>query len=281
LDRIETENDRLKAIVKDSGSGIEPSFLPQLFDPFTQAHSRGSQRGTGLGLSIVKQLLHKMDGSIEVESTHSATEDVELGQAGSTFTISIPMQLSGTAPSVPRTTTSSVAIFHNGNERYMEGLEVAWQKFGFEVTIVDDLTHFPDLDFTYIWADWNFLNSHSDCLEALLEKLDSLVLIPYDTPETLSQIELHSAPQFIPLQKPLLWHSFAERIAAAKRNLSKPGTGGTGRTVRFATEVDILNGRGKSKKQEATENNLTILLVEDNPVYSTSRSWLYHANKTS
>ena len=84
---IEMEKGQLVATVKDTGTGIPPSFLPQLFEPFKQATTRGSQRGTGLGMSIVKQLLQKMRGTIKVESRHPDSMSVEPGQTGSTFTV--------------------------------------------------------------------------------------------------------------------------------------------------------------------------------------------------
>ena len=57
--------------VKDSGSGIEASFIPSMFNSFTQQNSTITRKfgGTGLGLAIVKELVVKMGGSINVSST--------------------------------------------------------------------------------------------------------------------------------------------------------------------------------------------------------------------
>ena len=66
--------------VADSGSGIEPSNLPHVFDQFWQA-TRGGRRGAGLGLPIAKGIVEAHGGHIWVEST--------LGR-GSTFFFSIP-----------------------------------------------------------------------------------------------------------------------------------------------------------------------------------------------
>ncbi|SHK93236.1 ATP-binding protein [Hespellia stercorisuis] len=72
--------DLLTFIVRDSGIGISPSFIPHLFDAFAQEHSSTTSHyaGSGLGLSISHQLVTMMGGTIEVDS--------QLGK-GSTFTV--------------------------------------------------------------------------------------------------------------------------------------------------------------------------------------------------
>ncbi len=56
--------------VIDSGIGISPKNLPNIFDVFTDAHNTTARRygGTGLGLAICKKIVEMMGGSIEVES---------------------------------------------------------------------------------------------------------------------------------------------------------------------------------------------------------------------
>ena len=69
--------------VQDTGVGIAPGFLPDLFTPFKQ-ESNGDARyfeGNGLGLSITKQLVDLLGGTIAVDSTKGE---------GSTFTVTLP-----------------------------------------------------------------------------------------------------------------------------------------------------------------------------------------------
>ena len=70
--------------VHDTGPGIAPDKLQDIFDPFTQSDSSLSRRheGTGLGLSIAKGLIDGMQGEISVTSTPGV---------GSTFTIRVPL----------------------------------------------------------------------------------------------------------------------------------------------------------------------------------------------
>ncbi|MEG2004402.1 MAG: response regulator, partial [Bilophila sp.] len=72
--------------VHDTGVGIAPTQLPQLFQPFKQADSSLTRRhgGTGLGLSIARYMVENMGGEIWVES--------EVGQ-GSTFAFSLRLGL--------------------------------------------------------------------------------------------------------------------------------------------------------------------------------------------
>jgi len=79
-----SKSDSIAVEVEDTGMGIAAHHLPNIFDPFMQAHktsSENSRGGIGLGLSIVKKHVEQIKGSISVRS--------ELGK-GSTFRVVMP-----------------------------------------------------------------------------------------------------------------------------------------------------------------------------------------------
>ena len=57
--------DDIVIVVKDTGPGISPDVLPQIFEPLFSTRSFGA----GLGLAIVKQIVAQHDGAVEIEST--------------------------------------------------------------------------------------------------------------------------------------------------------------------------------------------------------------------
>ncbi|MBF0271522.1 MAG: PAS domain S-box protein [Magnetococcales bacterium] len=77
--------DSLQFSVRDTGIGIAPEQLGQIFERFMQADTGITRRfgGTGLGLTISRRLVEMMGGTIRVES--------QLG-AGSTFHFTLPVR---------------------------------------------------------------------------------------------------------------------------------------------------------------------------------------------
>jgi signal transduction histidine kinase len=80
-----SERATVRLQVADSGIGIRPEDIEQLFKPFRQIDTGLSRRheGTGLGLAICRRLVELLGGTISVES--------ELGR-GSVFTVTLPMK---------------------------------------------------------------------------------------------------------------------------------------------------------------------------------------------
>jgi PAS domain S-box-containing protein len=67
--KMSSEN-RVRVSVTDTGAGLAPEQLDQLFQPFNRlGQAAGSEEGTGIGLVVTKQLVELMGGVIGVSST--------------------------------------------------------------------------------------------------------------------------------------------------------------------------------------------------------------------
>ncbi|MFM7310871.1 MAG: ATP-binding protein [Flavobacteriales bacterium] len=117
----------LSLMVKDSGVGIAQDKLNVIFERFMQADDSVSRQfgGSGLGLFITREIIHKMGGSIRVES--------QPGE-GSTFHVELPLEVSEVIISEIREVNTAgffgkralVAEDNPVNLLYLESLLVAW-----------------------------------------------------------------------------------------------------------------------------------------------------------
>ena len=84
------QGDAVRIMVTDSGFGIPPERMAELFQPFNRLGAEGGTiEGTGIGLTISKRLVELMGGRIGVES--------EAG-VGSTFWVELPRAILEAAP---------------------------------------------------------------------------------------------------------------------------------------------------------------------------------------
>ncbi len=71
-EKIDSEHCRIKTKIIDTGIGIKPEDMQNIFSSFTQVDTKKNRavEGTGLGLAISRSLIEKMGGSIQVESVY-------------------------------------------------------------------------------------------------------------------------------------------------------------------------------------------------------------------
>ena len=83
--RVERLDGTLRIRVTDEGEGIEPSFLPYVFDRLRQAEGSNKRSGLGLGLAIARHIVELHHGEITAES--------EGPGRGATFTVLLPLKV--------------------------------------------------------------------------------------------------------------------------------------------------------------------------------------------
>jgi signal transduction histidine kinase/CheY-like chemotaxis protein len=117
--RVEYLPSSLQIVVSDTGQGIDPVLLPQLFERFRQADSSStrSHGGLGLGLSLVKHLVELHGGTV---TGHSEG----IGH-GATFTVALPIPDSepGVEEGLSKPLTS-VSLANQQNGARLDGLRI-------------------------------------------------------------------------------------------------------------------------------------------------------------
>jgi signal transduction histidine kinase len=98
---VTVEPAEVQVRVCDTGAGIDPAFLPHMFDRFSQGDVTGERRygGVGLGLAIAKELVEAHKGRIGAESPGAGR--------GSTFVVTLPLAVQREEP-LPRADGSFV-----------------------------------------------------------------------------------------------------------------------------------------------------------------------------
>ncbi len=97
--RLKRIGDRVQIQVEDMGRGIEPEFLPHVFERFRQSQSSNTREygGLGLGLAIVRHLTELHNGTVAVTSPG-------LGQ-GAIFSVKLPLMNEPTTKQLDNTST--------------------------------------------------------------------------------------------------------------------------------------------------------------------------------
>ncbi|HYG75154.1 MAG TPA: response regulator [Planctomycetota bacterium] len=109
--KIQREGTHLSIMVSDTGIGIQPEFLPHIFERFRQADASITRlyKGLGLGLAIVRNLVELHGGAVEVKS--------EGLNKGATFTVKLPL-----AAVRPESQWRKHSPLEGSNEKRLENL---------------------------------------------------------------------------------------------------------------------------------------------------------------
>ena len=106
---LRSEGDSAVLVVADTGQGIDPSFLPHVFEMFRQADGSNRRRhgGLGIGLALVRQLVQLHGGTISAES--------EGPNKGARFTVRLPLLRETASPVLASSGTLELDVLSQTN----------------------------------------------------------------------------------------------------------------------------------------------------------------------
>jgi signal transduction histidine kinase/ActR/RegA family two-component response regulator len=159
----ERDDEGLRLTVQDTGIGIAPDRLDQLFQKFVQAEASSTRRfgGTGLGLAISRQLAELMGGEITVASRPGV---------GSTFCLRIPLEAVAIDGRLPEARSSSLRP--RGGVRILAAEDNATNQL-----ILRSLLQPLEVDLTLV-------GNGREAIEAFTAGAFDLVLMDIQMPET-------------------------------------------------------------------------------------------------
>jgi PAS domain S-box-containing protein len=175
---ISERESQIEITVSDTGRGIDPDFLPYVFDRFRQAEASTTRKhgGLGLGLAIVRHLVELHGGKVAADS---------LGEGrGATFTVSLPI------PVAHRKEQPEPEAVMTDEEEDRLLLEQAPSLTGLRVLVVDDEADARDL-LTVALQQRGALVTKADSADAALEAFSAE---PFDV--LISDIEMPEVDGF-------------------------------------------------------------------------------------
>jgi CheY-like chemotaxis protein len=185
----------LRLRLRDSGRGMEPALLAQVFEPFVTTKVAG--RGTGLGLAAVYATVRQHDGWIDAESQPGK---------GSTFSIYLPSANNAAAAATPAPpeaappAPTATLLLVEDNAMVRRSVDAILRGMGYHVIAVD---------------------SGEKCIEAVKKSDDPIDLLITDIvmPE-MNGRELIERVRALRPDVPVLFMSGYDRSTLASRNLS-------------------------------------------------------------
>ena len=165
--RVERDGPNVKVTVHDTGQGIDPEFLPRVFDRFRQADSSTTRSfgGLGLGLAIVRHLVELHGGTVSADSDG-------VGQ-GATFSASFPLLTDRAQP---------IAVMHSSEMHATEFHSLD----GLRVLLVDDESETREIISTVVertGAEVKTCTSAREALSTLVEWRPHVILSDIAMPD--------------------------------------------------------------------------------------------------
>ena len=275
----------LRIEVRDTGIGISPQGVQQLFRPFSQADTSTTRLygGTGLGLVICKRIVDLMGGTIGVDS--------EAGR-GSTFWVDLPLlKAPGDMHALRPDLNGARVLLLSNDLAFRQRMQQSTAAWGCQITEADTtqdaltrlrtaLTRGGTWTFDLLLVDMNSVRSTAIALHRNLRRAPDLegLRVVYLVGNDLLPDELNDGPFMLSLPRAMQANEMRSSISnflSVPLNRAEPATEEACGTTSFATAAIATNSSTAStaaptansaSAQAAKKLRGNLLLVEDNPV---------------
>ena len=236
----------------DNGIGMTPEFLNHIFEPFSRDRNTmiGEIQGTGLGLAITNNIVHMMNGTIEVKSV--------LGK-GSRFIVTVSLELGSVAEDVDVELSGLPVLVVDNDRTVCEsaaslltelGMRGYWVLSGYEAVLRVVGAHECGNDFFAVILDWKMPDMDGMATLAAIRQyvgrdVPIIIISAYDFSDIEDEFMKAGADAFItkPLFKSRMLHVF--QLFCQSRNME-------------------MIAAPEMKRQVSSLTGKRILLVEDN-----------------
>lgn len=247
------ERAMVRFVIKDTGIGISPEYLPKLFEPFSkEVEGSGTRIGsTGLGMAITKNIIDLMGGHIGVDSEKGV---------GSTFTVTIPLGICSVPYDAENTFDPKTirALIVDDDITACEHAAMVLKRIGVESEYVlsgeDALSmikkHSDPAPFNLLLIDWKMPGMDGIELTRQIRKNTrsedvTIILTTYNWYEIMEEAVIAGVDAF--LAKPIFAANIREELgkifSGQKKNRARTGkkTNLAGRRIILAEDME-LNG---------------------------------------
>ncbi len=192
----------LQVFVIDTGTGIRKEEMNRLFDAFQRADILRTRQieGSGLGLAITRQLLERMDGSLDVVS--------EYGK-GSCFSFAVPQKIINSEPGVTVPNAKSICAAGLTSSVYVaEQLQTDIERLGISYMPLEseqELAHLSEwYDVNYLFIEHAMFSDEVEHFVRSSPDITAVLIVNYQT------ILEYDIPNMVIVKKPLYILNIAE-----------------------------------------------------------------------
>ena len=223
---------RYEMVVEDTGLGMEPEFIKNIFESFTRATDSKVDKieGSGLGMAITKCIVDMMEGMIQVES--------KTGE-GSRFTVTLEFPIAVDRETPVILPSLPVLIVDDDKELCLEtaaslneiGMKAEWTQTGAEAVAMVGERNRIGQDYRVVLLDWlmpglNGVETAREIRRTVGREIPIMIITAYDWADIEEEARNAGIDGFLskPLFKSTLYHGISSLLYQKEENVEAAET---------------------------------------------------------